>query len=403
MNGAGGPRILVAGLGDAGCNVAERLLRDWAPPASVLAAINTDFSAFKGRADMRCVKLGVNLAAGSGAGGNPDAGRQAAEADRAMLQEVLAEADLLFLVAGMGGGTGTGAAPVLARIAAEAGAKVLAFAVLPFDFEGAHRCEQAARGVAALREAADAVICLPNQRLFDLCGGGAAPARAFEEADGLLASGIYAIWRALSGAGTLNLRLPDFERLLEQGGTNGCVLASVQGVGADRAAIALEALKEHPLLDRGNVLARAPAFLVSVLSGDDLSLGDLSRLLPTIAEMGRAGAMHMAGLVCDNHWRDRLLVTVLACDSSVGAAPPAASKKPAGSGAAVHKSGSKPAPPVEVASARMKQQGLFDPMEGAPASGRFKDIEPTIHAGENLDIPTYLRRRIPIQKRSPRA
>ena len=101
-------RILVAGLGDAGCNVAARLLRDWGPGPE-LVAINTDISAFKGRAGMRCVQLGVNLTEGAGAGGNPEAGRRSAEADRAVLQEVLAEADLLFMIAGMGGGTGAGA------------------------------------------------------------------------------------------------------------------------------------------------------------------------------------------------------------------------------------------------------------------------------------------------------
>ncbi|NLE65988.1 MAG: hypothetical protein GX608_01040 [Lentisphaerae bacterium] len=393
-------RILVAGLGDAGCNVAARLLRDWGPGPE-LVAINTDISAFKGRAGMRCVQLGVNLTEGAGAGGNPEAGRRSAEADRAVLQEVLAEADLLFMIAGMGGGTGAGAAPALARTAAEAGARVLAFAILPFGFEGARRREQAASGLAALREAADAVICLPNQRLFDLCGGSAAPERAFEEADGLLAAGIYAIWRALSGKGTLNLRLPDFKGMLEQGRTGGCVMACVQGSGPDRVAMALEALRAHPLLEHGGVLARAPACLVSALSGPDLSLGELNSLMPAIEDMAGAGAMRMAGLVCDPDWQDRLLVTVLACDKSVDAAAPAAPGNDAA--AAFDKPDSKHEPPVEADSSRLTQQGLFDQPDGAAIPGRFKNIEPTIHEGQNLDIPTFIRRRIPLQKRSARA
>ena len=393
-------RILVVGLGDAGCNVAVRLLRDWGTLPG-LVAINTDFSAFKGRSEIRCVQLGANLASGAGAGGNPEVGRLSAEADRAVLQEVLAEADLVLLVAGMGGGTGTGAAPAFARAAMEAGVRVLAFAILPFEFEGARRCAQAADGVAALRQVADAVICLPNQRLFELCGGEAHPERAFEEADGLLASGIYAIRKALSGSGTLNMRLPDFMCLLERGRTDGCVLAGVQGSGPDRVAVALEALKAHPILERGAVLARTPAFLVSVLAGMDLSLGELNQLLPAISAMGKADAMQMTGLVCDPDWQDRLLVTVLACDSAVSVGAPPASNEADRS----PRDKSAPAPDAlsEIDSSRLTQQGLFETVDGASASSRFKNVAPTIHEGSNLDIPTYIRRRIPLQKRSARA
>lgn len=394
--------ILVIGLGDAGCNVASRLQRDWGAGPE-LVAINTDFSAFKGRSDIRCVQIGANLAVGRGAGGDPEKGRQSAEADRAVLQEVLAGTDLVFLIAGMGGGTGTGAAPTVARAAAEAGATVLAFAILPFEFEGAMRCAQAVEGVAALRKVADAVICLPNQRLFEFCGGEARPERAFEEADGLLTSGIYSIEKALAGTGTLNLRLPDFIGLLEQGRTDGCVLAGVQGNGPDRVAMALESLKTHPLLERGSVLTRTPAFLVSVLSGTDLSLGELNRLLPAIEAMGPRGAMRMTGLICDPDWQDRLLVSVLACDVAMSVAAAPAATGSAGQNAVVGTTAPGPDAPGEKDAVRLMQQGLFEPVEGVAAPGRFKNIEPTIHEGHNLDIPTFIRRRIPLQKRSARA
>jgi cell division protein FtsZ len=388
------PRALVVGLGNGGCKTVAAMERQWKEGPRVVT-VNTDGRSLAEAGDLAGLHIGARVIKGLGTGGEPRMGRRAAESDSEAIRELFRDVDTVFLVVCLGGGTGTGAAPLVVEEARKAGALTLVFASLPFEFEGKRRMELARRGLTALQSSADAVICLPNQRLLDLVEDKTNIVAAFRQTDDMLARGLQAVWRVISRRGVINLDFEDVRALMQKG--NGrCVFACAEGTGPDKVNQVLEALRHHALLNHGAVLAEAEAFLVSVMGGSDLSLKEVDQLMAGIARIGRAEALVMTGVCCESEWQDRLFVVCLVVEKKgVDETASIASRRdeePFGvlpGAAPVAEPNAEP-----VTRGKIMQAGLFDDLN----LGRFKGMDGTVVEGNNLDIPTFKRRGIMIQK-----
>jgi cell division protein FtsZ len=377
---------LIVGLGNGGCRAVAAMAPAWAE-GPALVGVNTETHADV--PGMRYVTIGAPVMKGLGSGGDPRVGRRAAEADVEALRALCRDVDLMFLVVGLGGGTGTGAAPLLAAEASKAGVLTLCFAMLPFEFEGPRRMEHARRGLQALREAADGVICLPNQRLLTMVADRTNVAETFRAADQMLSCGVQALWRVLSSRGLINLDFADLRRLLQQSSAH-CVFGCAEGVGPKKISAALQAIRKDPLLQQGEVLAQASKYIVSIIGGTDLTLQDVDQLMRGLKELGRPDALAMAGVSCEAAWQDKVFITILAAEPAPlsDMQGPAAARQPSGTSAAAAETAR------SSQAGKLTQPTLFDGLD----KGRFKDVGPTIVEGSNLDIPTFIRRGIMIQK-----
>lgn len=377
-------RVLVAAVGGGACNVVGHVLADW-EPAPPVAAVNTDVRALTGSAIGLKVTLGRTVAKGMGTGGDAELGRLAAHEDLDALRALVADYDLLILVASLGGGTGTGAAPVIAGLAREAGLLTLAYVTLPFEFEGARRREQAQEGLAALKPCVDAVVCLPNQRLHAMMEPGTPLVEAFAFVDRMMAAGIRGLWTLLARDNMLNLDFSDLQTLVENCG-NECCFGYGEGAGADKADQALDALLNGPMLEKGRVIANSGAMILSVTGGPDLALSELELVHRRFQEAARPGARISMGAAVLDDWTGRLALTVLAAEHWIPAA-----RGGTGPGDDLFNSRSDPPPPEERARRLRKGKPQSElPMEHD--RGRFKGVSPTIHDGADLDIPTFIRR-----------
>lgn len=387
------PRTLVVGLGNGGCRVVTAMARQWKEGPRV-AAVNTDGRSLAEAGDLAGLHIGARVIKGLGTGGEPRMGQRAAESDIEAIRGLFRDVDVVFLVVCLGGGTGTGAAPLLVEEARKSGALTLCFASLPFEFEGKRRMEHARRGLMALQALADAVICLPNQRLLELVEDKTNIVAAFQQTDDMLARGLKAVWCVISRRGVINLDFEDVSALVHKG--NGrCVFACAEGTGADKVKQVLEAVRRHALLQHGAVLAGAEAFLVTVMGGSDLALREVDQLMAGIAKISRSEALMMTGVCCECDWQDRLFVVFLVAEKKgaedrtfIGSQP----DEDPGGGLIPEASSAKPAS-EPVSRGKAKQPDLFEVVHG-----RFENVEATVVEGNNLDIPTYKRRGIMIQK-----
>ena len=386
-----GSRMVIVGLGGGGCNAVARMNAGWSE-GPLVAAVNTDSQALAACDVPVKVQIGKGITQGLGAGGDTAVGKLAAEDDGDSLRELVSQADIVVIVAALGGGTGTGAAPILARIAREQGAMSLCFVTLPFEFEGELRNQQAEDGLRALRMVADVIITLPNQRLLELLESQTGLADAFGKADAMLGVGIRSLWRLLSKAGIINLDFADLRHLVEHSG-GACSFGYGEGTGAAKALTTVSELMKSPLLDRGRILSQSGALMVSISGGPDLTLIDVQKIMSQLTTVARSGVKIFMGATVDEGWQNRIALTVLAADSWSGepgkvARPPSGVEKKDESLAMDTKAGLKP---VAAAHARTIQPTLnFD----AGDKGRFKNVEPTIYGGEDLDTPTFVRRGI---------
>jgi cell division protein FtsZ len=406
--------IRVLGVGGAGGNAVAHLAREQLPGVSC-AVLNTDAQALARLPVETRVNLGTKTMRGLGAGGDPERGRAAAEEDAASVRALCDGADVVLVVAGLGGGTGTGAGPVIARLAKEAGALVLAIAFLPFECEGARRARQAHLGLHELKKMADGVICLPNQQVFRLVDENTSLLEAFSVANELVAQGVRGIWRLLARPGLINVDFADL-CAVTRGQHAESALATVEARGANRAREALDKLLAHPLLDGGKALADAAAVLVSIAAGPDLTMAEVTRLMEPISRQAEHAHL-ILGAAIEAELGDRLLVTLVASRaanaSGDGVEPATASEvetaepdTPSFSRPASRFVPPAPELPPEKAeqllarqtngngrqrrrAAKMLQGQL--PLE-IVSKGRFEKSEPTIHQGQDLDIPTYIRR-----------
>jgi cell division protein FtsZ len=304
---AGTARLLVAGVGGAGGNAVRGLLRASLPGVELLA-INTDAQALATIKAPRWLRIGPRLTRGLGAGGDPEIGLRAAEESRDAIRTSLAGSDMVFLAAGLGGGTGTGAGPAVAAVARELGALVVAVVSTPFAFEGEQRRLAAERGLAALTEQVDTLIVVPNERLLELAGPEMRLSEAYALADDVLRQGVRAISDLIAQAGHINLDFADVRTVLAEAGT--AVLGVGQAGGADRVAEALGNALSHPLLDREITGARAA--LVHVSGGPDLTLREVSQVVEELRRRLHPGANVLFGTAEDPACAGALHVTVVA-------------------------------------------------------------------------------------------
>ena len=420
--------IRVLGVGGAGCNAVNHLARENFPGVS-FAVMNTDAPALAQSPVETKINLGAKSTRGLGAGGDPERGRVAAEEDVAQIRSLCDGADVVFVVAGMGGGTGTGASPVVARVAKETGALVLSIVMLPFDCEGSRRTRQAQLGLHDLKGAADGVICLPNQRVFKLIDENTSLLEAFHITNELVAQGVRGIWRLLSRPGLINVDFADLCSVTRGKHAESClVTAEAQGEGRSREV--MEKILAHPLVEGGQVLTESAGVLVCIASGRSLAMSEVTRIMEQINRQCEQAHIIM-GAAIDEELGDKLLVTLVAsrkanAESGTRNAEPqggaargtdatAASAYSAGMELEMPMTGSNsksssrfvaPAPestPEKTerlltqqrggrkSASRMKQTQL--PLE-IVSRGRFEKSEPTIYHGQDLDVPTYIRRGI---------
>src|SRR5437667_6559503 len=314
--------LKVLGVGGAGCNVVEHIARQRAAQSEFanvqLAAVNPDLQSLFDLSVECVMPLGATRTRGLGAGGDLDVGRTAAEEDAEQLRQLCAGAEVVVIVTGLGGGTGTGASPVLARVAKEAGALVLAIATLPFECEGARRQRQAQAGLEQLKEAADAVLCLPNQRALKLIDENTSLIETFKITNDLLAQGLRGIWRLMTRAGIINVGFADLCAVV-RGQHAESSFACAEARGEHRAREVVEKLLASPLLDGGAVLNDAESVLISLVAGGDLTMAEVNRVM---SQINRAceNAQVVLGAAVEPELADRLSVTVIATRRSQVAA-----------------------------------------------------------------------------------
>jgi cell division protein FtsZ len=333
------------------------------------------------------------------------------------LKALCEDVDVVFILAGLGGGAGTGISPVLARAAKEAGALVLGFVTTPFACEGSRRQRLAQHGLAELKSSADGVICLPNQKVLKLIDENTSVLETFKITNQLLADGVRGLWRLLTHKGLIEIHFPDLAALLRDRHAESA-FAVAEAMGPTRSREVMDKLLAHPMLDGGQMLGESEAVLVSLIGGPDLTMAEVNRVMEQVNRQCEHAQVIM-GAAIDESFAERLAVALIAARSNPE--PEAGETAVAGSGeelgqqllprSTTARPGSRFVPPAPAlppeqvqqlltrqtragsrprkSTARLRQTQL--PLE-IVSKGRFDKSEPTIHKGEDLDVPTYIRR-----------
>ncbi len=300
--------IKVIGVGGGGGNAVRHMLSSQVDGVEFYCA-NTDAQALRDLDARNVIKLGGNVTKGLGAGANPEIGRQAAMEDRDRLTEALQGADMVFITAGMGGGTGTGGAPVVAQIAREMGILTVAVVTRPFPFEGGKRMKVAENGLKELAQHVDSLITVPNEKLLTVLGKGTTLLEAFAAANDVLLGAVQGIADLIIRPGIINVDFADVRTVMSEMGM--AMMGTGIATGENRAREAAERAIKSPLLEDIN-LQGARGILVNITAGADLSLGEFSEVGNTIEEFASDSATVVVGTVIDPEMKDELKVTVVA-------------------------------------------------------------------------------------------
>ena len=446
--------IKIVSVGGAGLNALDRIVLDGLERADVVA-INTDVQSLATSVAAHKVQLGRAMTRGLGAGGDPELGYQAAVESADEIREALADARMIFVCAGLGGGTGSGAAPYIAQLACEAGALVVAFATLPFSFEGKRRNAQAREALARFNEVANAVICFENDQMGDIVPPQAGIHQAFAVADSTISQSVRSIVNLIQRPGLIHIGFDDLLAALRS--RNGrCLFGFGESDSDNRAHEALTQALKNPLMDRGRMLEEAARVLVQVAGGPGMTLSEVEILMQELGRHVSDQTQILFGAAVDARLGDRLTVTIISSltadedlipqqtqpalssapaklpvweqpqeippkienepeptpmesfepaeiipfdePAPIETAPPPpvepvlSNPEPIVSPA--HKTPVKEAKPSTEKSVQAKQEVLqFE----AVTRGRFEKSEPTIVEGEDLDVPTYLRKNIKVK------
>ena len=430
------PVVRLVGLGNAGVNLADRITMAGGLGLETVA-INSDQLSLTSSVAPVKVSLGPLTTRGLGAGGDPEIGLDAAKESFQEIEDALAGADIIFLCAGLGGGTASGAGGTVAAVAKQSGALLVAIVTSPFGFEGRRRASQAATAFQEISAHADAVIHFENDRMAELSAPKSGVAETFAACDELLGGCIAAVARLISAPGPLGVGLLDLLSVLN-GGNGGCLFGTGASAGDNRAHEALERALKSPLLDRGRLLDDAASVLVHLSGPPSLSFAEVGAIMQEIARQASEGSMLHLGVSTLPDKNAPVVVTILAKAGAVtvpaaapvvrprrapsperppkpepapvepelpsAPEPPTAEKpepelepapvRPAPPQRPVPPQPSKqsPSPAPKPAASKIKQETLqFEPV----ARGRFEKIEPTIVEGEDLDVPTFLRLKKP--------
>ena len=303
-----GARIKVIGVGGGGCNAVNTMIRSGLTGVEYIVA-NTDAQALNANMAGTKIQLGGNVTKGLGAGANPEVGRKAAIEDYERLSEVLEGADMVFVTAGMGGGTGTGAAPVIAKLAREMGALTVGVVTKPFSFEGKKRSRQAEEGIRTLEESVDSLICIPNQRLLQLAGENLSLVDTFKAADEVLLNAVQGISDLINNTGLINADFADVATVMTNKGLSlmGTGIAS----GSDRATKAAKQAISSPLLEDVTIDG-ATGIIINISGNASLTTHETNQAVSLIMEAADEDAEIIFGTVIDDSLGDDLKVTVIA-------------------------------------------------------------------------------------------
>lgn len=366
-------KITVIGLGGGGSNAVDHMV-DQGIDGVEFVCCNTDVQALKRSSADRVIQLGEELTRGLGAGANPDIGRQAAEENREHLRSVLEGSDMVFLTAGMGGGTGTGSAPIVAEIAKEMGILVVAVVTKPFVFEGRKRMEIADRGIKSLVGYVDSLITIPNNKLLSVLGKNVSLLDAFKAANNVLYGAVQGIAYLIKRTGLINVDFADVRTVMSEMGM--AMMGTGVSRGENRAREAAEAALSSPLLEDVDI-SGARGVLVNITSGLDMSIGEFEVVGDSIKSFASESATVVVGTVIDPEMTDELRVTIvvtgLGRDES---GKPAVLKKSINS---------------------LRNDGLVDYRQlDRPTYARNQEVAETVAAqgdgDDYLSIPAFLRR-----------
>lgn len=448
-------KIKIAAIGSAGSNALDRILLDGAPKAETLA-INTDAQALGASVAAHKLQLGRQTTRGLGTGGDPEIGLAAAEEAAAEIRQALSGATLVLLCAGLGGGTGSGAAPAVARLARESGSLVVAFATMPFGFEGKRRAQQAQEALGQLQEAADIVLCFENDKMGEMVSPKAAIQNAFEAADQTISQSVRSLCDLFQRQGLLRIGFDDLAAALRNQNTR-CLFGYGEGDSDNRAHEALARALKNPLMDRGRLLQETSSVLVSIVGGPSMTLNEVQIVMEELNKHIGSQALVHFGTAVEPKMGQRMSVMLLsslgqkAAKAAVAPAPKPATPAPAPKAvesaapepapepaattdapkekpAPVRKPGyveaiqddfldltaapaasaastpapvsvveNEPAKPAAKPAPKPKEERQESLPFDKPSKGRFDKSEPTIIDGEDLDLPTFMRRKVKLQ------
>jgi cell division protein FtsZ len=375
-------RIKVVGVGGGGSNAVNRMIEQGLSGVEFIT-INTDAQALLLANAPRRVRIGDKLTRGLGAGGNPEIGQKAAEESAEELYEVLRGADMVFIAAGLGGGTGTGAAPIVAQIAKEVGALTIGVVTKPFTFEGSRRLQSAEGGINRLKEQVDTLIVIPNDRLLQIVDKRASLQESFRRADDVLHQGIQGISELITVPGLINLDFADVRTIMSEGGA--ALMAVGRGSGDDRARLAAEMAISSSLLDI--TIDGARGILFNVTGGPNMTLFEVNQAAAIIKETAHPEVNLIFGAVVDPNIGDDIRVTVIATGFERTGVPRRTIERPAAT-----------RPGMRQAQTGPLHSGSTSPAE-VPASttpSRSSDLsefQARSFNTDDLDIPAFLRRR----------
>jgi len=391
--------IKVIGIGGSGGNAVEHMLSQNIEGVEFIC-VNTDSQALKNSSARSTIQIGSELTKGLGAGANPEVGKRAAQEDRAQIQKSLEGADMVFITAGMGGGTGTGAAPVIAEVAKEMGILTVAVVTKPFPFEGRRRMQLAEYGISELSQSVDSLITIPNAKLLSVLGKNISLLDAFKAANGVLQGAVQGIAELITRPGLINVDFADVRTVMSAMGV--AMMGTAIATGENRSREAAEAAVASPLLEDVN-LAGAKGVLVNITAGMDMSIGEFEEVGDVIKDFTSDQATVVVGTVIDPEMTDELRVTIVVTglesgDKTTfisGGASTSKNKNSASRQSVSFAQGtdalnrtSLDNPAVNTAGVLKRQVPAED---GVAAESDLKYAAP--EKNSNMDIPTFLRRK----------
>ena len=397
--------IKVIGVGGGGGNAVEHMVKQQIEGVRFIAA-NTDAQALRNSSADITVQLGTQITSGLGAGANPEVGRSSAEEDAETIRNSLEGADMVFIAAGMGGGTGTGAAPVVAKIAKDLGILTVAVVTRPFDFEGKKRAAAAEQGINELSEIVDSLITIPNNKLLKVLGKGTTLLDAFAKANDVLFGAVQGIAELITRSGLINVDFADVRTVMSAMGT--AMMGTASASGPDRAQEAAEAAISSPLLEDVD-LTGAKGILVNITAGMDIAIEEFEIVGNHVKALASENATVVVGAVIDPEMTDELRVTVVATGLGGDRRPQFGIvdngfKKASGSDVAssTSQTSSMYVPSfasqgtssheIESASATEKQDSGMASQSGTAKTAESSKKSDKSEGGDYFDIPAFLRK-----------
>ncbi|QDH70949.1 cell division protein FtsZ [Marilutibacter alkalisoli] len=389
--------IKVIGVGGGGGNAVAHMVSSNVDGVEFITA-NTDSQAIKNCGAKLQLQLGSNVTKGLGAGANPEVGRQAALEDRERLMDAMEGADMVFITAGMGGGTGTGAAPVVAQLAKEMGILTVAVVTKPFPFEGRRRMQVALKGIEELSHHCDSLITIPNEKLITVLGRNATMIQAFRAANDVLLGAVQGIADLIVRPGLINVDFADVRTVMSEMGL--AMMGTGSARGDDRAQAAAESAIQNPLLDDVN-LSGANGILVNITAGPDFTMAEFDEVGRTVEQFASEDATVVIGTVLDPDMQDEVKVTVVATGLNRASAKqtrPGEQRAPIqlvrnGTTGQPEFSAMDDAPVVPSFGGSLRRGGgMAEPAAPAPAASSAPDVADFGNDSSYLDIPAFLRR-----------